>query len=802
MVNPNEYIAPVPYPNQFTSQGYEIPKKIIHSPVDPLLRIPDEAVDSQAMVERGVLRYNQFSLDRIEWMRRREQYYLGWDDFISPARKGLWEGSSNLHLPLTEIQSTQMHSLIMQAVLFNYPWFYVDPQEDVDVSRIQKAERFMKYILERYVNFNKGIYFTLDDWSWDLVTEGMAILSRQWRTQQRKFITVEENEAFKNQRLDLQKLLEDTDEADFDKAAKRIIKQPFIEKSIIRTVFNGPLVMAEDPAYTLFRGDVVDSTDLNEHETVIKICYFNEVEVAEMAQSQYFDEKACELVLASTPDRKWASDTIWGNDRTRRARDIQSGVNTINPMARTRVYEFLCVYDSWRVNPAKKFSIADRIQYFIHPKTRQLMRWTYLDRISANGKLPLHMGHLFRRPRRAYGRGMVQTMFALNDAQDILINQTIDAGMLANNPSFGYRGNSTFDPQEIRMEPGLGIKMDDPNNDIRFFDWHVNPSWSMPVQNIIGQFASMLTTIGPETAGQVGDNVGPLRSTSGVNALGANATKTQNVLINRAKFPITEMFEGLYADCVEKMDKRIKITVTGADGVPMFDSDGNPITDDISKEDLKYRLHFGIYANSINMNHQMQQQAASNIAQFSFTPIALNSGCVTPHNVYAILKNLHMAYGTLRTDQFLTEPGGPQALSAEWELKMIMSGQLPPIQLNDDHEAKLQLLEPLVDSDQAQLEISQGKVAPNAIILLKKAIELHKKYAETVRAPSNVQNPFGNNQSPTMSSPTGPQATPGQTTPSPAPANQGAGKPAKGGNVNQANVEIPSGGGRGSLNNV
>ncbi|MBI2594746.1 MAG: hypothetical protein HYW38_00590, partial [Candidatus Colwellbacteria bacterium] len=118
-------------------------KKRFTTPVDPVLRIPDIAVDSSFLIERGIEKFNNFSLDRIEWMRRREKYYLNWDDYTSPIRKGLWDGASNLHLPLTEIQASIMHALIMQANFFNYPWFYIDPQEEVDLARLQKAERFM-----------------------------------------------------------------------------------------------------------------------------------------------------------------------------------------------------------------------------------------------------------------------------------------------------------------------------------------------------------------------------------------------------------------------------------------------------------------------------------------------------------------------------------------------------------------------------------------------------------------------------------------------------------------------------------
>ncbi len=723
--------------------------KISTSPVDPVQRIPEQNVDAEFLVQRGLMRYERFTLDRVEWMKRRTEFYLGWDDYLAPGRKGLWDGASNLHLPLTEIQATVMHALIMQATVFNYPWFYVDPQEEVDTFRIRKAERFMKYILERYANNYKGIYNAVDDWSWDLVTDGMAIFSRNWQTKQRRFLDVVENDAFKRQRLDLQKMLEDTDEAQFDLLAKQLIKTPYEEKAIIRTIFDGPVVVAEDPTFILFKGLVVDSTDLDQHQTVIKVCYFTESELISFAQSQYMDEDAVAKVIAGPGDRYGRS--VRGYERIRLAQDIETGINTRNhDEEQEKHFEVLCVTDTTHLKPGLAGMMPDRIQYFIHSRSLQLLRWTYLDRISTNGKINMHMAHLFRRPRRSTGRGMVMTFSALNEVQDILVNQAIDAGMLANNPMFAYKGNSSFDPEEVRVEPGIGIKADDPNSDIRFFTWNVNPNWSVPIQATISGMASQLTAIGPQSSGQVGQNVGPLRSTSGVQALGQMGAVQQQVIINRAKGCMSELFEGLYSDCQNRMQEKIKITITGQEGIPVYDDDGNLVQEEISKEDLRMRLHFGLYANAGNMSQASRIQNAAAIMQMSLTPVAIQTGAVSADNVRELLVNMHEAYGTIRIDRFVSKVGQVNPLSLKYEMLMIMQGEMPPIVLNDpEHQDKIDFMNNILTSDEAKNEVQYGKVAANAMDLLKAAIKKHTVFLQTAQKPSNIPNPLGNNQSPT-----------------------------------------------------
>lgn len=719
-------------------------------PVDPVLRVPDIAIDDKYLVERAIGRFQSYETDRAEWIRRREEFYLGWDDFTTPTRKGLFDGSSNFHLPLTEIQCQAMHAKIMQAIFFIYPWFYVDPQEDADIARIQKIERFMRYVLERYANFHRGIYSAIDDWAWDLTTEGIGMLSRGWCTNQRRAVIVDENPDFLRQRIDLRKMLEDTDESDFDKLARQMVKLPYIEKSIIRTVFNGPVIIAEDPAYVLFKGLVVDATDLDEHETVIKVCYFSRDQILQWKDSEYFDEEAADKILSQPPDKRGISDARI--NRVRFAQDWQTGVNTTNPQVQDDVYEFLVVYD--RVNLSGKTAYneyRDEVVYMVHSKSMSLCRWTFLDRISPSGKRPLHMAHLYRRPRRSTGRGMVQTMYALNECQDILINQSLDAGILANNPMFGYRGDSPFDPQEIRVEPGLGIKCGDPNQDIRFFQWPVNPNWSLPIQNLISSMASQLTSIGPTQLGQLGPSVGPLRSTSGVNAMNSMSDVQLDVIYRRVKECVSGLFEGLYMDCQQWMDDKLKVSVLGADGEPLMNENGEFIKEEISQQDLRIRVHFGLYANSQNLNRVAQKQVAMEMGQMLLQRIGLETGVVRPENVYEIYMNILRSSGVMRPDRFISKPSGGLSLPIAIEIQMIMQGLMPPIVMADtERELKLEKYNQVLDSDQAAMEIQYGRVAANAIEILKKVIAAHQRIAETLKKPSNVTNPTGSNISPAL----------------------------------------------------
>jgi len=749
---------------------------IIYAPVDPVLRVPDIEIDSEFLVERAMTKFNEFSTDRSDWMNRREEYYLGWDDYLSPVYKGLWAGSSNLHLPKTEIQANAMHARFLQAIFFINPPFYIDPQEDMDEKRIMQIERKMKYILMRYCNWNKGIFNAMDDFCWDLVTGGIGILRRDWKVEQRRFLKVDENPNFFTRGFDLKRAFsEDIPEDEFKLMVDDAINKPYEERFVVRTMFNGPLLIAEDPTFVLFKGRVVDSTNLNLHETVLHVCYFSENDLIGFKQSQFMDEEVVDKVLEQPGDSFGSTIGTTRGNGLYSAQDMMTGVRTVNPNDTQKYYEFICAYDTVSASRSKKRSLADKLVYMVHIPTKSLARWTYLDRISANGKIPLHMCHLYRRPRQSIGRGLVETQSSLNEMTDVLINQSIDAGMLANNPMFGYRGSSSFDPEEVRVEPGIGLKLDDVNNDLRFFDWRVNPNWSIPVIGIIDSMMAQLTSLGSESSGVVGGRVGPLRSTSGLKAMFAERDVQLDVLMRRLNDCLSEVWEGLYYDCEMRMPEHLKIPVIGMDGVPELDSEGKPIYESVSRDEGAARVHFGLYANATNMNRQAQLEASMEMAQFLLQRAPMETGIVGPDQIYEVLLDVLKNMGKSRVDRFIKKPEGAGALPFNAEVYMAAQGLMPPVVLADkEHADKIAKIEELFNSDETQLEVQYGKVHADTLRILQSVVDKHKRFLDTLESSSGIQNPTGMTQSPNLG------LSGGQTPPENLPEVAGAAQPNSG----------------------
>lgn len=733
------------------------------SPSDPVLRIPDASVSEEFLVDRALRKFEAFENDRRIWMDRRAEYILQYDDIVTPVYKSLWDSSANLHLPLTESTKRAMHARIMQSIFFVNPPFFVDPQEDIDQMRLEKIESLMKYILIRYANFNKGIYLTIDDWVNDLCNEGMGILSRDWANIQRRSLRVVKDPSFISAKLQLDsKLADEMTMEEFNEwmAINYRDKKPYKEEMVVKTFFDGPILAAEDPAFILFKGDVVDSTDLDRHETVIKVCYFSRNELLSFKDKDYFYADVVDAILESKPDKGKGLAMNKGRHQAEVVKDNNSGIKTVNPMNETDEWEFLCVYDT--INPDGAGGPQDRIVYFVHPATKSLARWTYMDRLTGNGKIPLHMAHLYRRPRKSIGYGIPQDLKPINDMLDILTNQSIDAGTLANNPMGLFRGNTSFDPDKFRVEPGVFYKADDPNNDVRLLSWPINPSWSMPIQSSLISFANQQSSLGALSSGQVAGTMGPLRSIGGLDRVLGQADINLDVIFKRINCCMGEVFEGMYLDCHEKMPEHLKIPVLGMDGSREVDDEGNPLFSEITTSELSKRVHFGLYGNSMLTNREAQLDASMKMGQFLLQPVGLQTGVVTPENVYNSFHDTISAMGKQRINRFITKPKGfTGAIPFESELACIAQNVQPPIVLADpEHQKKIERYQAEIDSEHNAQLIANGSVRADLMEAFQWALEKHRDMLQTINAGQTIANPTGAQMSPTMGLQQGQQPMP------------------------------------------
>lgn len=726
-------------------------------PLDPVFRIPQEmSVDEQFLVNRALSKTEAFRNDRLQWMERRAEWYLGWDDYVSPIRKGLYEGESNYHIPLTETQLTAMHATIIASVFFSDTPFFIDPNEDLDIARVRKIEAWMKYVVTRLANNHRGIYTAIDDWATDLCVDGVGILSRDWSVRTSRYLDIEKNEEYFQLAKKLATAFEDDlAEEEFYAEARKIQRAPYREVFKVGTVFDGPVIQAKPVENILFKGMVPDATDLDLHETVIEVCWLSKNDLLTFRDQGFMDDEAVEKIIAYQRD-KYGSTMHSARDVKGRYQDILTGNRVMNATHEEDSFEFYKVFDNVALDNSNKMAMTDRVVYYVHPATQTLASWTYLDRVSGNKKLPLHMAHLYRRPRRTIGRGIVETMFPHNEITDILVNQAVNAGMLANNPMFAYRADGTFDPKEFRAEPGLGLKTDDPMNDLRLLTFNVNPMWAASLIQMIEGKAQQMTALSSERFGQVGMRVGATRSNAGLQTMIAMGDKLLNVVFKRIGDCLGPFFSGMYADSIMRMPEQKRIPIVGMDGQPLTDDEGNIIRTDVTREELVKNAHFIFTATAANMNGEQRKAEAMEFFQIMTQKIFTATNVVGVQQVFNLANLICEAFRIPQKDRFVSQDFvGSVFVSYDVEIASIRQGIMPPIGLNDpEHEQKIEKMQALLDSDIAASEIETGKVHASAPALLKIAIQKHQEYFDVQAQAQALKNPTGNNQL-TMSGNTG-----------------------------------------------
>src|SRR5262245_58941793 len=119
-------------------------KKI--DPVELVDRIPDETVDLKKLAMFCHTQLAAIETDRSTWLARREIYLNDIDNFVQASEEDLrFEGAAQLHVPVTLEKIRATHARLFQALFAVQPPFYVEPQEKLDVVRIQKITQLMKW---------------------------------------------------------------------------------------------------------------------------------------------------------------------------------------------------------------------------------------------------------------------------------------------------------------------------------------------------------------------------------------------------------------------------------------------------------------------------------------------------------------------------------------------------------------------------------------------------------------------------------------------------------------------------------
>lgn len=627
--------------------------------------------------------WTQGNADRQEWLTRQQAFLDKYDEFIDPIYDKALDWSSTLHLPVTFIVAKTYHARMFSALLNVDPPFTVRARHDGNADRAPLIQELMRYCLKDWCNEHEGIEETIDRWIWDWCTQGVGILKARWCKKYSKFVDVET-------------VGDVVTEFQFDEESGESVQVPRIETREVESprvleVFNGPLVERVAPEDLLIVGG---DGDPHKADYVIQECYLTASDLWSYADQGIFKEKAVEKIIES------GEDLVGGepSNEVKQRRTENAGQAQLDKEYDKKRYQILESYVKYDLDGS---GIDQDLIIWIHKDTREILRATYLYRVMPTGTRPFFKVDFHKRQNSTYGVGLVELLYSLNKEMDAMHNIRVDTGILTSLPWGYYRPSSSMTAEEIPVEPGTMIPVDDPQRDVFFPNLGNRTSFGLQEEQGLNTYVERLTSVSDLTLGIIGGQ-GATRTATGTRAIVGETNANLDVFLKRLNRGFTQLLKYLFHLMQVKLPPGFQFRILGDDGSQYWQKIESP-------SELSGMYDFELDSNSSNSNPQIQQEKAAQLVQITSNPLYLQIGIVSPINVYEALKNQLQVNGIRNVSRYITKPQGQtRRYTPEDILKAILAGVDLPLDPTQDLEGIINFLGgQVLDNDDIMGQLSE-----------------------------------------------------------------------------------------------
>lgn len=682
-------------------------------------RTPKRLIDAVNKLNLGSVvneLWGKGTTDRSEWLNRQQDLLTGWDDFVDPrdTRTGPWADSSNIHLPVVLTAGKALHSRMYGALLGFDPPFSAMPRDEASTVAAPIVEAVMAYTLKEWINEWQGVEEIVDKWLWDWIFTGVGLLKVRWERKFKRYVDV-----VQEQRVDT-KIVRITDEAsgeeiDIPQQTTRTVE---VEKPIEDKVFDGPMcerVLPED--LLIIGGD----GDPQKADAVLHRYFATQSELYSLADQKIFSIEAVNKVLDSGKD----SETGDQSDNIKQDREKNSGVQTLDVETDHDRFEIIEAYLSADVN---NDGMDEDIVLWVHPKTREVLRATYLHRVHKGGMRPFVKIDFLKRQESTYGMGVAEVLDPLATEIDAMHNIRVDFGVLSTMPFGFYRPSAGMDAKQINLEPGKLIPVDNPSGDVFFPQMGNRAGFPAAEESSLLQFVERLISISDVNLGRIGGQ-GVTRTATGTSALVNENASNLDIFIKRMQRGWRQALRIIFQMLQHRMPEEMPIRITGSDGMGHLFK--------IKRTDIQFKFDFALEANSVNSNKAITQQKHQQIMQLVMNPLLIQLGIVSPINIYNAHKDFLRAADIKQFSSYITKPDGADeqiSLLPEEELMRVAKGLKVPVVPRQDHARFIELAQDFV-KDPKKLE----QFNPNAAELIINQAKAHNSMLQALEAQAAQQ---------------------------------------------------------------
>lgn len=669
----------------------------------PPLTTEDRAELGQAIKDA----WDDDQLDRHDWLLDQPRWLRAYQGRVE-SKDVPWTGASNLNVPVTPTVVDALHPRLMAGLLNPDPVVGLKPREPSDADRAQKTERFLDWAVREDID----LFPTLDRTILSMLTQGVAVCKVAWELRTRSLRDTHEFPLATPIEQAIAAIYQT--EIQFVEAVTRVTDAPVAQwdarvkgRTVTLDVESTPThlrvhtereeVLRDAPRVEWVAvedlGIPSDApTDLNDAHHVIHRYHLTLEQIRRKVRLGIFDEPT---------EEEWtALETLEGtggpDDETagpKEEKQAITGAQVTDREGEPDRIELLDGYYPWDVNGDDLDE--ETLTTVCAEKPSIVFRVKRLETVFRHGARPFIAWQLFPVPDSFWALGVPQILDGLQTEFNVIHNQRIDAGTLANTPYGWYVPSAGYAAEKQPIEPGFLQPVDDINS-VKMAQPANWTAWSDREETALWGLVERRTKVSDLTLGRIGESQGPSRTATGVQQLSAQQAMGFDILIRRVQHSFRLLLKQILALYRQYMPPGKEVRVLGRVG----DLDAV-----VSRQDLQTEFDFVFSGNALSTDRDIERQAFTFLSGQVMQPQVIGMlgqlGVMTPRGVATWFKHLLKVFDVGARDQIIQMPEMPDVLSPDAVVSRLLAGErVLPIP-GEDHAGVLRKLEALFQPETA-----------------------------------------------------------------------------------------------------
>jgi hypothetical protein len=365
-------------------------------------------------------------------------------------------------------------------------------------------------------------------------------------------------------------------------------------------------------------------------------------------------------------------------DQEKRQKDVMEGKEEWTQEPHDRKHKTLTRLMCFDMMAMEKGGPEEHWVWWVLLETQSLLRAKRLteEYPFQKPRRPLAEGQYLPVKGRRSGISLLEMLEGLHDWVKETVDMMVDNGTLANSPFWFYRASSSIKPETIRLGPGDGMPLNDPQADINFPSLpNSGQAFGFNMLVVVQQMRERLSLLGDLQAGRVPQGqASALRTIGGMQTILAQGEARPERVLRRFFMMLTDIFRMYHELNLQFLPDSKEFRVSG-----FKNPRENPYRTIKSPKELEGEYLFDFHANVQNSSRQSKHAALAEMFTFTVNPLSIQTGVVRPEGIYNLYVDVARSLGQDPNRYF--RPPSPEAFTrfimAEDAIADIIDGQYP-----------------------------------------------------------------------------------------------------------------------------